>query len=62
MFRPDQAGQIIISDVGIVFWIVGLIAAIASFGFGTVFRTYIQVYFWCVGSVWPVVAILTACL
>lgn len=46
MFRPDQHGQIILSDVGIVFWLVGIVAACASFGFGTVFRTYLQTYLW----------------
>lgn len=46
MFSPHQWGQIVISDVGVVLWLVALYFAIDKFGFFEVFRTYLVPYFW----------------
>lgn len=46
MFRPDQRGQIIISNVGIMLWMAGIIMAISQWGFFEVFRVYLIPYLW----------------
>ncbi|KAI0035190.1 fatty acid desaturase-domain-containing protein [Vararia minispora EC-137] len=46
MFRPDQHDQIIISDVGIILWVLGVCGAIYQYGFADVFRLYLQAYLW----------------
>ncbi|KAI8994186.1 fatty acid desaturase-domain-containing protein [Trametes punicea] len=46
MFRPDQRGQIIISNIGIMLWIAGLVLAISHWGFFEVFRVYLMPYLW----------------
>ncbi|OSD07329.1 hypothetical protein PYCCODRAFT_1430581 [Trametes coccinea BRFM310] len=46
MFRPDQRGQIIISNVGIMLWMAGITMAISQWGFFEVFRVYLVPYLW----------------
>jgi len=46
MFSPNQWGQIIISDVGVLFWAAALYYSINRFGFFEVFRTYLVPYLW----------------
>ena len=48
MFRPDQRGQIIISNVGILLWMAGVGYSISQWGFFEVFRVYLVPYLWCV--------------
>jgi len=50
MFSPSQWGQIIISDVGVLLWLVALYYSINTFGLFEVFRTYFVTYLWCVKS------------
>jgi len=53
MFSPNQWGQIIISDVGILLWAAGLYYSINRFGLFEVFRTYLVPYLWYVTSILP---------
>lgn len=46
MFSPNQWGQIVISDIGVFFWAVGLYYSINKFGFFEVLRTYVIPYLW----------------
>lgn len=46
IYRPDQAGQIVWSDLGIVFWIAGVVASCMHFGFFTTLRVYLIPYLW----------------
>lgn len=46
MFSPSQWGQIIISDVGVLLWLVALYYSINTFGLFEVFRTYFVTYLW----------------
>ncbi|KAF9236474.1 fatty acid desaturase-domain-containing protein [Melanogaster broomeanus] len=46
MFAPHQRGAVILSDVGILLWLTGVVGSIYSFGFLTVFRTYLVPYLW----------------
>lgn len=46
MFTPNQRNQILISDVGIFFWIAALVACVYAYGFATVFRIYGAPYLW----------------
>lgn len=49
MFAPHQHGAIILSDIGILLWMAGLAGSIYTFGFASVFRTYLVPYLWLVG-------------
>ena len=53
MFSPNQWGQIIISDIGVLFWAAALYYSINRFGFFEVFRTYLVPYLWYVSSTTP---------
>lgn len=46
IFAPHQSGDIILSDVGVLLWIGGLIYASMEFGFGTMMRVYGFPYLW----------------
>lgn len=46
MFAPHQWGAIIWSDVGIALWLAGIAYATYTWGFMTVFRTYLVPYLW----------------
>ena len=46
MFAPHHYGQIIISNVGIFIWLGAIAASINTWGFFTVFRTYLIPYLW----------------
>ncbi|KAK7681610.1 hypothetical protein QCA50_015343 [Cerrena zonata] len=46
MFNPGHYGQIIISNVGVVLWLAAIAASINTWGFLTVFRTYLVPYLW----------------
>jgi omega-6 fatty acid desaturase (delta-12 desaturase) len=46
MFAPHQRGAVVLSDAGILFWLAGIVGSIYSFGFLTVFRTYLVPYLW----------------
>ena len=46
MFSPSQWGQIVVSDIGAVFWAVALYYSVNKFGFFEVFRTYVVPYLW----------------
>ena len=50
MFRPDQRGQIIISNVGILLWMAGVGYSISQWGFFEVFRVYLVPYLWYVAQ------------
>ncbi|EIW59149.1 oleoyl phosphatidylcholine desaturase [Trametes versicolor FP-101664 SS1] len=46
IFRPDQRGQIIISNVGIMLWAAAIIISAAQFGVLEVFRVYFMPFLW----------------
>jgi len=46
MFSPSQWGQIVLSDIGVAFWLAGLIYGVKTFGFFEVLRTYFIPYLW----------------
>lgn len=46
IFRPDQRGQILISNIGILLWFAALGASIHKWGFLEVFRVYLVPYLW----------------
>ncbi|KAJ7643700.1 delta 12-fatty acid desaturase [Roridomyces roridus] len=46
MFSPNHWTDVILSDIGVVFWIAGLIAACLHYGAGTVFVVYFVPYLW----------------
>jgi len=46
MFVPHQYGAIIVSDIGILLWLVGVIGSVYKFGFWDVFRLYLVPYLW----------------
>lgn len=46
MFSPHQYGQIVISDVGVILWLLCIAASIYKFGFLDVFRLYLAPYLW----------------
>jgi omega-6 fatty acid desaturase (delta-12 desaturase) len=50
MFAPHQYSQIIVSDIGIVFWLGGIAYSIWKYGFVNVFTLYLVPYLWCVDS------------
>jgi len=46
MFSPSQWGQIILSDIGVAFWLAGLVYATKTFGIFEVLRVYFIPYLW----------------
>lgn len=46
LFAPHHFAQILVSDLGVVFWMLGVAAAISQFGFVNVFRVYGAPYLW----------------
>jgi omega-6 fatty acid desaturase / acyl-lipid omega-6 desaturase (Delta-12 desaturase) len=46
MFKPEQRGQIIVSDIGVFIWLAGLIAWTYTRGFAEMFRVYFVPYLW----------------
>ncbi|KAF8215140.1 delta-12 fatty acid desaturase protein [Mycena galopus ATCC 62051] len=46
MFSPHQWTDVVVSDIGVAFWLLGLAAAIYVYGISTVFVVYIQPYLW----------------
>lgn len=46
MFAPHHFGQIILSDVGVIFWALAVGVSIYHFGLSTVFRVYLAPYLW----------------
>ncbi|KAJ7250080.1 delta-12 fatty acid desaturase protein [Mycena haematopus] len=46
MFSPHQWTDVVLSDIGIVFWLIGLASAIYVYGIRSVFVVYIQPYLW----------------
>ncbi|EPQ54534.1 delta-12 fatty acid desaturase protein [Gloeophyllum trabeum ATCC 11539] len=46
MFKPHQRGQIVLSDIGIVLWLGGVISASSYYGFANVLRLYLVPYLW----------------
>ncbi|KAL0566063.1 hypothetical protein V5O48_015951 [Marasmius crinis-equi] len=46
MFTPKQYGQIILSDIGVVFWLAAVVSAIYYKGFVNVFAVYLVPYLW----------------
>ncbi|KIK69594.1 hypothetical protein GYMLUDRAFT_212223 [Collybiopsis luxurians FD-317 M1] len=46
MFKEREWGQIIMSDVGIILWIAGVISSIYIYGFTNVFTLYLVPYLW----------------
>lgn len=46
MFAPHQHGSVIVSDIGILLWLVGVVGSIHTFGFWSVFRLYLVPYLW----------------
>ncbi|KAI0360573.1 hypothetical protein OH77DRAFT_1470649 [Trametes cingulata] len=46
MFRPEQRNAIIVSNIGLLLWILAIVASTARWGFFEVFRTYLVPYFW----------------
>jgi len=46
MFKPSQYGQVVMSDIGVVLWLGGVIAACYYRGFSEVFRVYLVPYLW----------------
>ena len=46
MFAAHHYYQILVSDIGVVFWLAGVGAAIYNFGFANTFRVYLAPYLW----------------
>ncbi|KIM22795.1 hypothetical protein M408DRAFT_28437 [Serendipita vermifera MAFF 305830] len=46
IFSPQQSGDIILSDVGVLLWIGGLVYGSMEFGFGTMMRVYGFPFLW----------------
>ncbi|KAG8932187.1 hypothetical protein FRC03_008475 [Tulasnella sp. 419] len=46
LYAPHQYTSIIWSDVGILLWLAAIFYSVKTFGFLTVFRTYLMPYFW----------------
>ena len=46
MFKPSQYWDIVISDIGVIFWAIAVGAAIYTWGFADVFRVYLAPYLW----------------
>lgn len=46
MFSPKQYGQIILSDIGVIFWLAGIATWIYYKGFAEVFTLYLVPYLW----------------
>jgi omega-6 fatty acid desaturase / acyl-lipid omega-6 desaturase (Delta-12 desaturase) len=46
MFAPHHAWQVIVSDIGVLLWLAAVGFSIHTFGFATVFRTYLVPYLW----------------
>lgn len=46
LYAPHQAGQVFISDVGIVLWLLGMITFANYFGVSTLLRVYFFPYLW----------------
>ncbi|KAJ6583894.1 fatty acid desaturase-domain-containing protein [Mycena vulgaris] len=46
MFSPHHWADVVLSDIGVAFWLAGLIAAIYVYGFTTVFTVYLVPYLW----------------
>ncbi|KAJ7133507.1 delta-12 fatty acid desaturase protein [Mycena epipterygia] len=46
MFSPHHWTDVILSDIGVAFWIAGLVAATRYYGFLTVFTVYLVPYLW----------------
>ncbi|KAN0087688.1 Fatty acid desaturase domain containing protein [Tylopilus felleus] len=46
MFAPHQYGAVIVSDMGVLLWLAGVIGSVYKFGFWDVFRLYLVPYLW----------------
>ena len=46
IFSPHQRGQILISDLGILIWLGGMVWSSYTWGFLTMFRVYLMPYLW----------------
>ncbi|KAI5824274.1 hypothetical protein K523DRAFT_315563 [Schizophyllum commune Tattone D] len=46
IFSPSQYGQIMRSNAGIAIWLAVVVAALRTYGFAQVFRTYLVPYLW----------------
>lgn len=46
IFAPHHYAQILVSDLGVILWILGVAAAVSHFGFANVFRVYGAPYLW----------------
>ena len=46
MFSEHQYFQIVISDLGVILWLLAIGAGIQKFGFSDVFRVYLAPYLW----------------
>ncbi|KAK7048678.1 oleoyl phosphatidylcholine desaturase [Favolaschia claudopus] len=46
MFSPHHWTDIVLSDIGVVLWMMGIAAASYVYGFSTVFVVYLQPYLW----------------
>ncbi|KDQ25831.1 delta 12-fatty acid desaturas-like protein [Pleurotus ostreatus PC15] len=46
MFSPHHWSQVLVSDIGILFWLGAIGYSIFTYGFATVFRLYLVPYLW----------------
>ncbi|KAI0372055.1 hypothetical protein BV20DRAFT_941134 [Pilatotrama ljubarskyi] len=46
IFRPEQRKLIIISNIGLLFWLAAILGSIVRWGFFEVFRSYLASYLW----------------
>ncbi len=46
MFSPHHWSQVLVSDIGILFWLGAIGYSIFTYGFSTVFRLYLVPYLW----------------
>ncbi|KAJ4482193.1 delta 12-fatty acid desaturase [Lentinula aciculospora] len=46
MFKEREWGQIVMSDLGIILWIAGVISSLYAYGFTNVFVLYLVPYLW----------------
>ena len=48
MFSDHHYSQVIVSDIGVLFWLGGIAYSIWNYGFVNVFTLYLVPYLWCV--------------
>jgi omega-6 fatty acid desaturase (delta-12 desaturase) len=50
LFSPHQRNLVLLSNIGVALWFLGLFAAIYAYGFAAVFTVYLVPYLWSAAS------------